>query len=128
MIIRTTLEKDHYLRYKSAAELRADLRRCKRDTRSVRMPAASGPVAAVASSHGRAFASSRFTALEIVPLKRGLPKAGIAARAIALLFLLTWGRIGCSHAPHEFNQQNIQIIGLTQNGTAGRLVRCLRFA
>ncbi len=45
-IILTSLEKDRDLRYQSAAELRADLKRLKRDTSSGRTPAAAQPAAA----------------------------------------------------------------------------------
>jgi Tol biopolymer transport system component len=117
-IIHTALEKDRDLRYQSAAELRADLKRFKRDTSSGRTPAASGPLAAAASSRNLAAASSAAAVLETTPAQRSLPKAGIAAGAAALLVLLAWGAYRLLAPARSFNLQNMQITRLTENGKA----------
>ncbi|MGB8438005.1 MAG: serine/threonine-protein kinase, partial [Candidatus Acidiferrales bacterium] len=51
-IVDKALEKDKKLRYQSAAEMRTDLQRLKRDTDSARLPAASGRVAGKGEQRG----------------------------------------------------------------------------
>jgi serine/threonine protein kinase/tetratricopeptide (TPR) repeat protein len=111
-IINKALEKDARLRYQSAADLRADLQRVKRDTdsgRSVVMaepastpavpaaPPASAPVSAAvdvpASSHSAAGAGSSTFVVTIPPRKRLLRYGGgalilLAAIAGGVLFYL----------------------------------------
>ena len=51
-IIGKALEKDRKLRYQSAAELRTDLQRLKRDTESARVPATTSAVAGLGEQRG----------------------------------------------------------------------------
>jgi TolB-like protein/predicted Ser/Thr protein kinase len=82
-IVNKSLEKDRELRYQSAAELRADLKRLKRDTDSGRSAAVT--VAAVPA------ASESAAARVVRPWRRSkwLPIAGGAALAV-LLALVAW--------------------------------------
>ena len=54
-IVHKSLEKDRKLRYQSAADIRTDLQRLKRDSDSARLPAATDPVAGVGEQRGLAW-------------------------------------------------------------------------
>jgi eukaryotic-like serine/threonine-protein kinase len=70
-IVNKALEKDRKLRYQSAAEIRTDLQRLKRDTDSVRLPAASGRVAGLGEQRGISWKVVVPAAIAIVALAVG---------------------------------------------------------
>jgi eukaryotic-like serine/threonine-protein kinase len=100
-VIRTALEKDRDLRYQSAAEMRAELKRLKRDT-----------------SSGKVAVSS--VAKVSVPPVRGSRRVVIAAAAaLAVVAVVAAVSVWISRRPHGFNLQNMKISQVTTTGNAG---------
>ena len=67
-VINKALEKDKKLRYQSAAEIRTDLQRLKRDSDLARLPAATGPVIPVGEQRGKLWKVVVPTALVVATL------------------------------------------------------------
>jgi eukaryotic-like serine/threonine-protein kinase len=119
-IIRTALEKDRDLRYQGANEMRAELKRLKRDTSSGKVRQAASASAGAAAAVGSVSSSSTAVATEPAARKGKLLRAGLAvvlavAAGFGIYKFATHGSSG------NFNLQNMQIAPLTQNGKAADL-------
>jgi eukaryotic-like serine/threonine-protein kinase len=103
-IIAKAMEKDRNLRYQHSAEMRADLQRLRRDTESVRTPAASsGPVSAAQASGPLAS-------------KRSLWKILVPSAAV-LILLIAGGLYYRSHRPKPLTDKDTIVLADFANST-----------
>ncbi len=117
-IIEKAIEKDRELRYHSAADLRTDLKRLKRDTNSGKVPRPSETVPLISGAPG---SQGAVALAERPPQRRSRKWMGLAV--IGLLLAMGAASIAgyyrWTKRQAGFNAENMQITKLTDSGMAG---------